>query len=242
MTTPASASPYTAHYHAKQRARERHGLELTDRDLTDIIDRIARRARDVVLLKNDRDEVFVRRVAVRHAGRWLPLVYDESRRFVLTVLPREALWPYQGTLGRIKKGLLESERADAVADPTWEGEPPAPSVGTVTGFVVPDGIAPPPAYAPPDRPCRTIREAETRIAVLVRLRSDLSRDERTASHRLRDDLAAEIHERHRAAGREYHDLLNAVQGAKAAQLKGSGYAEPIDFDAPLPGRPNERDV
>jgi hypothetical protein len=142
-----SDSPYTMYFHAKLRARERFGIELTDRDIAGIIARIERRSRDVVPLRHNSRSVFLRHFAVLHDDRWLPIIYNAERRHLITVLPRSELWEYQETLGRVKRGVVaeraakgEAEREERDRGMRFEYvegvvDDGRPVVGTVTGFV-----------------------------------------------------------------------------------------------------------
>jgi hypothetical protein len=123
--------------HARARAAERYALDLTNADLESIAARIQAGADDVAFLRRDSTVKARLWVAVRRDGGWLPIVYDEATRSVLTALPEYAIDAYRSYL--------------AALDGT---SPPA----SVDGLPVP--------YRSPEVPPRTCNEAEARARAL----------------------------------------------------------------------------
>lgn len=93
--------------HFQERALERYGLELSDKDVHGIIDII----RNGTNINNFDKSVFICRESnnISHwkilwAGVWIHVVYSKSRKTIVTALPRLAK-----AQAIIKQRLLESE-------------------------------------------------------------------------------------------------------------------------------------
>lgn len=71
--------------HAKRRARERYGLDLTSHDFQMIINAI--RKRKSIPIK--RQSCRISHHMVLYKRRWLRVVYDKNRRQIVTFLPNE---------------------------------------------------------------------------------------------------------------------------------------------------------
>lgn len=134
---PATIKRFSNMAHARARAAERYALDLTNADLESIAAQIQAGSDDVALLRRDSTVKARLWVAVRRDGAWLPLVYDEATRSVLTALPEYAIDAYRSYL--------------AALDGT---SPPA----SVDGLPVP--------YRSPQVPPRTVTEAEVRQRLL----------------------------------------------------------------------------
>jgi len=90
------------HTHTRLRGTERFSLNLTKRNLASIIQRI-REARKNVAFGRPCDKS-VRKLkeltntrtlyAVLYEGTWLPIIYSNSRRGIITILPEEELNNY----------------------------------------------------------------------------------------------------------------------------------------------------
>ena len=86
--------------HARRRADERFGLELTDADAAALCIRLASRAcqpQDGVVLLHREDSGRLH-YAAWHRGEWLPVVFDPERCKLVTVLPAHALRRHKGKL------------------------------------------------------------------------------------------------------------------------------------------------
>lgn len=91
--------------HARTRALERYGLELRNDDLEWLALRIEANDAGVVPLRPDAVYPSRRLVAVRHAGEWLPAIYDADLRSVVTFIPPHAIDAYRGHLDAVAATL-----------------------------------------------------------------------------------------------------------------------------------------
>lgn len=91
--------------HARVRARERYGLDLRNDDLEWLALRIEANAPGVVPLRPDDTYPDRRLVAVRHAGEWLPAIYDAALRSIVTFIPPHAIDRYRRHLESVSANL-----------------------------------------------------------------------------------------------------------------------------------------
>lgn len=110
------ANPYMRSWmgrHARDRARERYHLELTDGDMDTIANLIAAKAPCVVVLRPNGWDAWRRLVAVRWGEEWVICAFDAATRTIVTFLPKRELAPYQGCLGLALARLRRREMAAA---------------------------------------------------------------------------------------------------------------------------------
>jgi hypothetical protein len=83
--------------HATRRALKRYKLTFSKKIRNSFIRRIQENE-DVVHLESRSKRVSV--FAIRHENRWVPVVYDNKRKEIVTFLPKEWLKDHQGKLLR----------------------------------------------------------------------------------------------------------------------------------------------
>ena len=81
--------------HARRRAKDRYGIYLNDHQYNLMVKQIKNGVDCKVLCKQSNR---VSLYALKHEGSWLPVVYDKIRHTIVTILPIEALEPYQASL------------------------------------------------------------------------------------------------------------------------------------------------
>jgi hypothetical protein len=177
---PARQKRASNHSHAKQRCYDRYDLDLTEPELEGLAEDAGSPA--AVPLRRDPFKSNRVWVAVWHDRSWLPVVYDEATRSIVTFLPWHAIEPYHKVLDRLAKERTRASPRDDIPPP-----------GTILGTI---DVAPrpkDPEYRPPDEPCRTLGEAVHRVhalnEILRNMRADIKSSER---RRLTDRVAALI--------------------------------------------------
>lgn len=89
--------------HAKRRAEERYGLSLKDEDYRAMVAMIEEGNEKITQL--DKQSLRITLFAVLWDERWLPIIYDNKRKTVVTILPKIALQPYEKKLEAVAKEL-----------------------------------------------------------------------------------------------------------------------------------------
>lgn len=96
--SPARSKARVNREHAKMRAMERYGIDLTPELIVTWERRIGDNGPDAVML-GDRpgngDRVLY---GLKHEGRWLPVIYDPATKCLVTLLPEDALDRYRTVL------------------------------------------------------------------------------------------------------------------------------------------------
>ncbi len=86
--------------HARERARERYGLQLTQADMTILQWRIQFGEHVVVLRDPDRPNSSRAIFGVRLGQEWAPVVYDRATKRIVTFLPPNRLAEWEGLLNQ----------------------------------------------------------------------------------------------------------------------------------------------
>lgn len=94
------STPRPTFAHARMRALERHGIDLSARHFARICEWIEGGNDSVVLLRDYPDGSACELAVRLPRGRWLPVVWLVGPRYVATVLPRDVLDTYAVTLGQ----------------------------------------------------------------------------------------------------------------------------------------------
>lgn len=215
---------YSDRQHARRRAAERYGLDLTHADLDAIATDVIGRRPNVVFLRADPLVKGRTWVAVRCDARWALLVFDQVTSTVVTFLPEYELSPYWELLARREGRLGGGPRVDveegSVALPT-------PPVGTILGRVKVTPLPPPPAYTPPAVVPTTFAEAVARLAALDALIASLRDGVRSCWERRAMGLYAQYKAVKTLAKAERRRWQLAVMRTRAAALR-AGHAGPLD--------------
>jgi len=84
--------------HARKRAMERYGMELTEPLYNEFCNWIKTGDPRAVFL--EKQSLRVSLWAFRHKEQWLPIIYDKVRHTLVSVLPQEVLTVHKKKLGK----------------------------------------------------------------------------------------------------------------------------------------------
>lgn len=113
---PAAWKAVCNRIHVRRRAKERYGLDWSQRDVRALEERIQAGCPDCVPLRPTLRHPERTLYAARCDDQWLPVVYDGQARTLVSVLPPHSLNAYRDSLA-----AAEADEAETTADPREVG-------------------------------------------------------------------------------------------------------------------------
>lgn len=123
--SPARLKRVCEQSHARTRAAQRYGLDMTYEDVERVSAMIRSGTEDVVWLRPDNENSGRYYVAIKIEDEWLPVVYDEGTRTVVTFLPATAIDQYRAFLETVRIVKADAPKRSTKADKKAKTDPVA---------------------------------------------------------------------------------------------------------------------